>query len=677
MKKLLLSFVALLFFFTLINAQTVLKDTKLDPATADSLLQTSWQNGDFISAMYYIDYFLDYNINAAPLYRNRSIAKVILNDFTGACQDMDKARELGFKKYNKFEKFFYKFYCSPDFKLKELKKHYYPDRKIYKDRGYRPIYTEADTLRGMLTPYRSSYDVTFYDLNLRLYPAKKSIEGHTTINFAVTEKTNRIQLDLFDNYTIDSITQNGAQLDFNRKYNSIFVDFTSALEPASNSSITVYYRGKPGKAVDPPWQGGFVWKRDKSLKRFISVACEHLGASSWWPVKDHLSDKPDSMSISIEVPEKYKVVANGSPVSEQKVDRKYKRFTWMVHYPMPSYDATFYCGNYIDVKDTLVYNQDTLQLDYYVLPKDKEPATKIFRQSKEVLKVYSDLYGPYPFPKDGFGLVESPYEGMEHQGAIAFGDEFKKRRDVYLNNEYDYIIVHEIAHEWWGNAVSFADMADAWISEAFATYSELLFMEYEYGYEQYQKEAIYHTQYIMNLWPMVGNADVNENTFASGDIYNKGALMLHNLRCIMNDDSSFMQLLRDFNQKYRYQSITTSAFTEMAQQYTHTNLTPFFNKFLYDTKLPVLKYNIQKENGTITLIYKWDEVDPGFTMPFPVVDGKNQPHIITGTTDIAHTRLNNVEMIRFINIMSEDVPVMKNGYTYFETRFDPDLKMQL
>jgi len=640
----------------------------------DNMMDSIYSTRDIINAVYYIDYILQIDSSRGYIYANRAVADVILYDISGACHDFDKAKELGFKSFDKQQKRLYKKFCSPEFIMKKLKKQYYPDREMYAGK-IRTVYTEADTLRGNLSRCRTGYDVHFYDLSLRLLPMKKSITGHNTISFEIKQPFRQMQLDLFDNLTIDSITSAGKILAYSRKYNAVFVDLGDTLQPTMSDNLTVYYHGRPGKAVDPPWQGGFVWKRDYAFNRFVSVACEHLGASSWWPVKDHLSDKPDSMRISMAVPEKYKVISNGNLMSEEPAPGHYTRYTWMEHYPMPSYDATFYCGNYQDVHDTLVYENDTLQLDYYVLPKHKEIASNLFRQSKEVLRAYTQLFGPYPFPRDGFALVESPYEGMEHQGAIAYGDEFKHRRQDFLINEYDYIIVHETAHEWWGNAVSFADMADAWISESFATYSELLFMEYEYGYDQYQKEVLSRIGYILNLWPMVGNKGINENSFAGGDIYYKGAIMLHNLRCIMNDDQRFMQLIRDFYQRYKYRSITTTDFTNMANEYAGTDLSPFFNKFLYESKPPILHYNIYKDGDDYILLYKWEEVEEGFTMPFSVMDEHNKPYRLVGTTSLSFTRIPEAGMINFINTITANAPVVENGITYYETRLDKDLKL--
>ncbi len=657
------------------EAQPVENGVRLNYVRGDSLINSYWEKGDFISVIYYLDYFIKFDTTQTYLYHNRSIAKWITNDYSGSCRDFKRTIDLNYSRLTASDKKSYKYTCDTSAIIKYFQKHYYPGMDLSRENGYRPVYTLKDTLRGMLIPSRSCYDVTYYELSVKIIPNKKFIEGNTRVLFNVLNDTRQIQLDLFDNYQIDSIIRNREKLNYTRKDNAIFIDFNNVLKAGFHESVTVFYQGKPPIAKNPPWFGGFVWKS----KGLTGVACEYLGASSWWPVKDHLSDKPDSMIINLDIPKKYKGIANGNLVNEYDLDKDYRRYTWKVNYPIPNYDVTFYYGDYITVEDSLDYNGEKLLLDYYVLPKDKSQAMALFDQSKEVLKVYTDLFGPYPFPKDGFALVESPYEGMENQGAIAFGNKFKHRDKRYINNEYDYIIVHEIAHEWWGNAISFSDMADAWLSEGFATYSEMLFMEHEYGYLQYEKEISHISDFILNIWPVIGNADVNENTFASGDIYNKGAILLHNLRCIINNDEVFMKLLKDYFQKYKYQSINTDAFIEMAGSYSGMNLDPFFHKFLHDTDPPVLSYNIfYEKDSDIILAYKWDNVEPGFTMPFPVADNKNKAYALSGTSSKSFTRFENVEFIKFITYLSDDnysiVPV-KNSFTYYRTKLDTNLKL--
>lgn len=672
MKRKLLILIIIFLSISSCYSQDSKNSIKLNYNVCDSLLKDAWEKEDFITEICLINYFLSFDSTKAYLYFNRSLDKIKLHDLDGACEDRKLAMHLD-PKYQKDN--FYKFVCNEEYRIKELQKDYYPDQVLDKNNKYRPTYTEKDTIRGKLGQQRSCYDVYYYDLSVRIFPNNKSIQGHTIIWFDVKNNTDLIQVDLTESLHVDSIIYQDRALDFSRKFDAIYIKFNEELLQNTKNKISVYYSGKPHEAVKPPWQGGFVWSHDYSSKDFISVCCEHLGASCWWPNKDHLSDKPDSMKISIDVPDKDKVISNGFLAAEFYVEDGYRRFIWKISYPIVNYGVTFYCGNYETVDDSIKINGDNLKINYYVLPKHRSKATELFKQSREVLKIYSELFGPYPFPKDGFALVESPYEGMEHQGAIAFGDDFKKRRKVYDNSTYDYIIVHEIAHEWWGNSVSFSDMADAWLSEGFATYSELLFMEKEYGYLQYRKELRRIMGYIYNFWPIVGNYDVNENTFASEDIYNKGAIVLHNLRCLINNDAIFLKLLRDFNQKYKYQSVTTKSFTEMATLYSNLNLEPFFDKFLYSSQPPILTYNLLIDNNDIIFIYKWSNVKPGFIMPFEVSDNNGNLYSLSGLADVSNRRIENAKSIKFMNFLTDNLQKDNVLYTYFNTKFDPELKL--
>jgi aminopeptidase N len=301
-----------------------------------------------------------------------------------------------------------------------------------------------------------------------------------------------------------------------------------------------------------------------------------------------------------------------------------------------------------------------------VLPYNLEKARETFKQTKEVMLVFEELFGNYPFPEDGFAMIESPYEGMEHQGAIAYGNEYDKKNNTFINKEYDYIIVHESAHEWWGNSVSAADMADMWIQEGFATYAELLFMEKRFGYYTYLKEASAKMIQIFNFWPLVGNRDVNENTFASNDVYTKGAMLLHNLRCTINDDTLFFRIIKDFAVKYRQKVVTSNDFISLVNEYTNKDYTPFFDKFLMETGLPVLEYSWEQKGKNLVFEFKWTEVKEGFEMPFCIRSG-NKSFRLVGSTKSQKIVLNNAENFRFYNMWSGSEEVEANAFTYFWT----------
>jgi aminopeptidase N len=482
------------------------------------------------------------------------------------------------------------------------------------------------------------------------------------------QPTRRIQVDLFDNFEITAITWEGQTLPWYREFNAVFIDFPRQLNTGESQYISITYRGKPVKAPDPPWDGGFVWQRDKNRDLWLGVACEHLGASSWWPTKDHMTDKPDSMQITLEVPRGYEAISNGNLLKKEAADSRFDRFTWFVHYPINNYNITFYVGKYTAFIDTLIQGKDTLRLDYNVLTDNLEIAREHFRQTHEIIAFYNEAFGFYPFPKDGFGLVESSYEGMEHQSAIAYGNNFGKDTEVYRNQVYDYIIVHEAAHEWWGNSVTACDMADIWIHEGFATYAECLFLENKLGREEYLYELSDKSRYIFNVWPLVQNRDVNENTFASNDVYNKGAMLLHCLRCTINNDSVFFGLLRDFCVSNRYKTISTDDFINFVNRYTGSDYTAFFRIFLYDTRLPVLSYKYVFDNGDLMLRYRWTGVEDGFVMPFGIQTDRKESLRLLANNLWQEVRLPDAQWFNFYNLWNGYAGSKDNSYTYFHTR---------
>ncbi len=497
-----------------------------------------------------------------------------------------------------------------------------------------PAYNQADSLQGGLRPERTCFDVKHYDLDIELAKGKNSIKGKNIISLEVIENTSRIQLDLFAYLSIDEIALQGIPLQYKRVKNAVFIDFTKPLLKGEKHKITIKYHGKVPKAIMPPWKGGFVIKKDHEGYAWQGVTCEHLGASSWWPNKDYLADKPDSMTIQITVPKKLVAVANGDLVNEITIDSK-KKYTWKVEYPINNYNVTFYVGRFKHFSDFLEGNPSK-RLDYYVLPYHEKMAQKHFKQTQEILKFYEETFGEYPFWRDGFALVESPYEGMEHQSAIAYGSGFvsNENQDRYKNKFfiYDYIIVHEAAHEWWGNVITVDDMADVWLHEGFATYAEMLFMERTLGYDAYQDELANKRKEINHLLPIVGYRGVNDNAFAGWDIYDKGANVLHNLRCIVNNDSLFIGLLQSFIKTYQQKPVNTTIFITFVSQYLKKGMNPFFTTMLYQASLPVLKYETIKKGTKKGIRYRWENVTAGFEMPFGVViDGSFGERIVASS----------------------------------------------
>jgi aminopeptidase N len=639
-------------------------------------LEEVWQDGlksfnekDFHGSITRMNQLLKVIPDYSFALYNKGISRLNLGDLEGACMDFSRAIASGFDKDTKF----YEFMCQDEKKYKLLKKQFYNHEEIFPDNGYRPHYTRKDSLRGALRPERTCFDVCFYDLTVRIIPRGKKIAGENRIYFKVIQPTSRIQIDLFPQYTIDGISWNGSPLNYTREFGAVFIDFPAQLNPGEKQIITFKYSGKPQIAENPPWQGGFVWAKDRKRKIWAGVACEQLGASSWWPNKDHLTDKPDSMKINLEVPSKYKAISNGRLRNTTAANKKYTRYEWFVSYPINNYNVTFYMGNYVSYTDTVMLGDKPLTLKYDVLPYNLDEAKEHFTQSKDIVRFYNEAYGPYPFMNDGFGLVESPYEGMEHQTAIAYGHGFRNTPIAGCDSlKYDFIIVHESAHEWWGNSVCAADMADIWIHEGFATYAELMYLEHSCSKEAYLNELRDKMMTIFNFWPMVENYDVNENSFAGNDVYNKGAAMIHCLRCNINNDSLFFDLIRDFNVQHRYQTVTSKDFIRFVNLKTGRDYTPFFDKYLYETRLPVLSYQFTREDDHLILTYKWIDVEDGFEMPFCIRTNNNKAVRLSGTTTEQKATIEDAEWFNFYNEWQDPDGVADNSFTYYRTRWEGD-----
>ena len=629
-----------------------------------ALVQYSLQ--DFIGSIETFHQVLKINPKKDQAYYYTILSKLFLGDIRGAEAEAAIGKTHGYSVSDKA----LRFWTNEEERRKILIKSFYKDEKVYPELGYRPKYTRKDTLRGALRPERTCFDVSYYDLKIKINPKKKFISGSSGITFRVVEPTKRIQLDLFARYQISSITWQDKPLEYTREFDAIFVDFPEKMSVGSTQTVTVTYSGKPITAPNPPWDGGFVWKKDKDGNYWDGVACEHLGASSWWPNKDHPTDEPDSAKLTFIVPTGYDLVSNGRFRGKTIVDKEYTSHTWFVANPINNYNISFYLGKFSHFSDTISNKFGKYPLDYYVLPGNFEEAQKCFVQAKTVLKFYEQAFGEFPFMKDKYCLVESPYEGMEHQGCIAYGNEFNKltKDQMYLDKKYDYIIVHESAHEWWGNSVTARDMADIWLQEGFATYAEMMFMEHVDGYDSYIKEMKRKMESIYNVWPVVENYNVNENAFVSNDCYMKGAAILHNLRCTMENDTLFFKIIKDFAIKYEKKIATTRDFISLVNEYTGKDYSAFFKKFLYDKNLPVLKYSYQKEGSDIILKYQWDEVDKGFVMPFGIWAGTKKSLRLVATTEPQEIRLKNANSFHFYTVWIEPDKAPRNSYTYYWTK---------
>lgn len=487
------------------------------------------------------------------------------------------------------------------------------------------IFTEADTLRGMLRPERTCYDVTFYDLNIKIEPERQFIGGYVEIRFDALEDFSRLQIDLYENMKILRIEQEGKPLNYERKFNAVFVDFPP-LKKGSVNRFRVYYEGAPVVAQNPPWDGGFVWARDEKNRPWIGVACEGAGASLWWPNKDHLSDEPDSMSIRVSVPNDLFCVANGN--LRNKVEQgDFTRYDWLVSYPINNYNVSVNIAHYGHFADTYTSaDGDQLPLDYYVLDYNVEKARKHFEQVKPMLACYEQYVGKYPFWNDGFAMVETPYLGMEHQGAIAYGNHYMRG---YLGGmipkgmDWDYIIIHETGHEYYGNSISCNDLAEMWIHESFTTYLESVYVECRYSYEDALQYLRMQRFGIANREPIIGPKGVNWENWESGDHYNKGAWMLHTLRHAIGNDNLWWDIFKGFYQAHVRSNINSEDFFNYVNQKTGEDWTPFFDQYLRYPGIPTLEYELKEKGKDLTVRYHWIADVPGFNMPVLVGDRAN------------------------------------------------------
>jgi len=496
-------------------------------------------------------------------------------------------------------------------------------------------FTKRDSLQGGLPFERTCFDVLHYGLDIKVNVEKKTVEGVNHIAFKVVEPTKRIQLDLFDNLNVDKLLlrkgtypfhleekeDEPIMLHYTREYDAVFIEFPEELQKNTEYQLAFYYYGQPLVAKNAPWDGGFVWKKDRNGKPFVGVAVQGTGASLWYPCKDSQSDEPDRGAvIAITVPNNLVAVSNGRLLAEKKRDKE-TQWVWEVTNPINNYNITLNIGDYVHFSDKL----NDLDIDYYVLRENEQKARKHFEDDvKPMLECFQQKFGAYPFKEDGYKLVETPYLGMEHQSAVAYGNRYTKG---YLGNDlsssgvgvlFDFIIVHESGHEWFGNSITSKDIADMWIHEAFTTYSEAVFVECRYGYDKAMAYINGQSKNVDNKKPIVGQFGVNFKP-KSTDMYYKGALMLNTIRHIVNNDKKWWKLILDYSNQYKHKIIEAKDVYEFFSQKSKINLTPVFEQYLKYTDLPELKIELTN-NG---FNYYWKADVEGFEMPVDVqLNGK-------------------------------------------------------
>jgi aminopeptidase N len=433
-----------------------------------------------------------------------------------------------------------------------------------------------------------------------------------------------MQIDLQEPLKISKVTQDGKEIKFQRDGSVFYIELVALQNVGEIKELTVFYGGKPKIAVRPPWDGGITWSKDNNGKPFIASSCQGLGASVWWPNKDHMYDEVDDMLISVNVPKNLTDVSNGRLQSVVDLKDGTRTFKWYVSNPINNYGVNINIGDYVSFSEVFAGEKGDLDCDYYVLKDNLEKAKIHFKQVPQMLKAFEHWFGPYPFYEDSYKLVEAPYLGMEHQSSVTYGNGYQNgylgrdRSGSSWGSKFDYIIIHESGHEWFANNITYKDIADMWIHESFTCYSENLFVEYYYGKNAGAEYVRGQRNEIKNESQMIGKYDVNRE---GADLYNKGANMLHTLRQIVNDDEKWRTILRGMNSTFYHQTVTTKQIEDYLSKKVGLDLAPFFDQYLRDIRIPIFEYKFQNNN----LEYRWTNCVPGFNIPVKVtLNGKEQ-----------------------------------------------------
>ncbi len=479
--------------------------------------------------------------------------------------------------------------------------------------GPPPEPTRGDILRGEYGRYRANNDLLYYHLDIRVDPAAKRVSGKNTIRFRMLQDDTRIQIDLYANLNVDRILMAETPLKYERELNAVFIDFPETLRAGQEYAIDFHYSGTPEQSGR---FGGFVFQTTETGRTWIYTACEGQGSSIWWPSKDQWRDEPDSMDISVAVPGGLTNVSNGRFQGRTDLGDGFSRWDYRVHYPINSYNVSINVTDYVHFSDTL----GELSLDFYVTPENLDKARVQFAQAKPMMEAFVKYFGEYPFAKDGYKLIEVPYSGMEHQSAVTYGNRFANgylERDwtgVGVSLKFDFIIIHESGHEWFGNAVSAADVSDMWIQEGWTTYLEGMYVEALFGYDDALKYVNGYKARVQNRAPIITPRGIHRTP--PQDMYFKGALFLHTLRSVVNDDARWWALVRDVYDRFKYQNIMTEDLVAFMNARTGMDLTPIFDQYLRHTALPVLELRFNEPAGTVD--YRWRADVAGFAMPVRV-----------------------------------------------------------
>ena len=483
-----------------------------------------------------------------------------------------------------------------------------------------PELTERNRLLGELLPERICYDVQRYDLNINIDVKKKALSGYVDFKAIAVNDFTALQIDLASSMYLDSVIYKDRPLTTNRTEDAVLVDFP-LIDQGDSFAFRVYYHGVPQEAKNPPWDGGFVWRKDEMGRDYISVACEGDGCGLWWPLKDHISDEPDNgASMTFTVPEDLYCVSNGRLIStSENPENKTKTYTWEVLSPINNYNISVQLGNYVLLQDTVYRDNGSLEtMNHYVLDYHKDVASTVFPQARQVIRFFEKYYGDYQFWNDGYKLVEVSYLGMEHQSAVTYGNVWNNWGGDHRSWTKDYygiidgLLFHETAHEWWGNSITATDPAHVWIHEGMATYSESVFIEDQLGYNVMIDFMLRKRNGIRNKLPIVGPE--NQNYWAFGDSYNKGAWALHTLRHLIDNDRLWWDILKSFAVNNAKSNVNTEDFQRHVEEIYGSSMSYFFKQYFYDNNIPLLEYYQDKGK----LYFTWKNVHESFVMPLDI-----------------------------------------------------------
>jgi aminopeptidase N len=480
-------------------------------------------------------------------------------------------------------------------------------------------FSKQDTLRGSITPERVWWDLLHYNLDFKVSPSSKSIEGSNLIRYEVLSQNQLMQIDLQPPMEITSVLENNKELNYNREGNVYYIQLKKNQQIGAINEIIIHFKGAPKISNNPPWDDGFTWGKDNNGTDFIATSCQGGGSSIWWPSKDHMYDEPDQgIELSITAPKHLISVSNGRHIQTKENSNKTNTSTWKVINPINNYGVNINIGDYVHFTEEYKGKKGVLDCDYYVVSYNLEKAKKQFKEVSRTLEAFEHWFGPYPFYEDSYKLVEVPYLGMEHQSSVTYGNGYKNGyKGIDLSGtgwglKFDFIIVHESGHEWFANNITNIDIADMWIHESFTAYSENLFLDYHFGTEASNAYVTGTRKNIQNDKPIIGNYNVNNS--GSSDMYYKGANMLHTLRQIIDNDKKWRSILVGLNKDFYHQTVTTLQIENYIDKYFEIDLKPFFNQYLRTIKIPTLDYKLENNN----LLYKWSNVVDGFSIPIKV-----------------------------------------------------------